>query len=67
MVMGRRMVIRKIKPVGLAGCCDWCTNNPVSQLKSTSLVTNCPVGYWVGILLSIRKIWSLEVNQILNR
>jgi hypothetical protein len=31
------------------------SNNPVSQLESTRLVTNWPVTYGVGLLLSIRK------------
>ena len=36
-------------------CCDRCSNNPVSQIESTRLVTNWPVIYGVGLLLNIHK------------
>jgi hypothetical protein len=50
-------------PVESKGSDGRCPSNPVSQLESTRLVTNWPVTYGVGLLLSIRGCKYLEWEQ----
>ena len=56
---GTRIYVRCTPICEMYNCTGRCTNNPVRQLESTRLVTNCPVSYRAGLLLIIRKITLL--------